>query len=60
MKTKAGMATDHPGGTLHNKEIHLSHKTVQRLMKGLDLVFRVRIKKYRSYKEEAIEIAPIR
>ncbi|OUN76000.1 hypothetical protein B5G06_13765, partial [Flavonifractor sp. An52] len=35
---------------LHNKGIHLNHKTVQRLMKELELVCRVRVKKYRSYK----------
>ena len=34
---------------LHNKGIHLNHKTVQRLMKELRLVCCVRIKKYRSY-----------
>ena len=37
---------------LHNKGIHLNHKTVQRLMKELGLVCRVKIKKYRSYKGE--------
>ena len=35
---------------LHNTGIHLNHKTVQRLMKQLGLICRVRIKKYRSYK----------
>ena len=35
---------------LHNRGILLNHKTVQRLMKELGLVCRVRIKKYRSYK----------
>lgn len=36
----------------------LNHKTVQRLMKELGLVCRVRMKKYRSYKGEAGKIAP--
>ena len=37
---------------LHNRGIALNHKTVQRLMKELGLVCRVRMKKYRSYKGE--------
>ena len=37
---------------LHNRKIYLNHKTVQRLMKELGLVCRVRMKKYRSYKGE--------
>ena len=37
---------------LHNSGMHLNHKTVQRLMKELGLVCRVRVKKYRSYKGE--------
>lgn len=37
---------------LHNREIFLNHKTVQRLMKELGLICRVRMKKYRSYKGE--------
>ena len=37
---------------LRNRKIHLNHKTVQRLMKELGLVCRVRMKKYRSYKGE--------
>ena len=37
---------------LHNRKIYLNHKTVQRLMKELSLVCRVRMKKYRSYKGE--------
>lgn len=37
---------------LHNRGIMLNHKTVQRLMKELGLVCRVRMKKYRSYKGE--------
>ena len=43
---------------LHNRGIHLNHKTVQRLIKQLGLVCRVRIKKYRSYKGEVGKIAP--
>lgn len=43
---------------LHNRNIPLNHKTVQRLMKELDLVCRVRMKKYRSYKGEIGRIAP--
>ena len=35
-----------------------NHKTVQRLMKELGLVCRVRMKKYRSYKGEVGKIAP--
>ena len=36
----------------------LNHKTVQRLMKELGLVCRVRMKKYRSYKGEVGKVAP--
>ena len=43
---------------LYNRGIHLNHKTVQRLMKELGLVCRVRVKKYRSYKGEVGRIAP--
>ena len=43
---------------LRNRKIHLNHKTVQRLMKQLRLVCRVRMKKYRSYKGEVGTIAP--
>ena len=43
---------------LHNRGFHLNHKTVQRLMKELGLVCRIRIKKYRSYKGEVGKIAP--
>ena len=42
---------------LRNREIHLNHKTVQRLMKALGLVCRVRMKKYRSYKGEQGKVA---
>ena len=42
----------------HNHGFSINHKTVQRLMKELGLVCRVRIKKYRSYKGEVGKIAP--
>jgi transposase InsO family protein len=38
--------------------VALNHKTVQRLMKALGLVCRVRMKKYKSYKGEVGTIAP--
>ena len=40
------------------RKFSLNHKTVQRLMKELGLVCRVRMKKYRSYKGETGKIAP--
>jgi len=43
---------------VHNHGFSINHKTVQRLMKELGLVCRVRIKKYRSYKGEVGKIAP--
>ena len=43
---------------LHNRGFSVNHKTVQRLMKELGLVCRVRMKKYRSYKGEVGRIAP--
>ena len=43
---------------LHNRNFSLNHKTVQRLMKELGLVCRVRMKKYRSYKGEVGGTAP--
>ena len=43
---------------LHNRGFGLNHKTVQRLMKELGLVCRVRLKKYHSYKGEVGKIAP--
>ena len=43
---------------LHHRGFTLNHKTVQRLMKELGLVCRVRMKKYRSYKGEVGKIAP--
>ena len=45
-------------GELRGHGFTLNHKTVQRLMKELGLVCRVRIKKYRSYKGEVGRIAP--
>ena len=43
---------------LRNRKIPLNHKTVQRLMKELGLVCRVRMKKYHSYKGEVGKVAP--
>ena len=43
---------------LHNRNVPLNHKTVQRLMKELGLVCHVRMKKYRSYRGEVGKIAP--
>ncbi len=43
---------------LHKRKFSLNHKTVQRLMKELGLVCRVRMKKYRSYKGEVGKISP--
>ena len=43
---------------LHKRNFLLNHKTVQRLMKELGLICRVRMKKYRSYKGEMGQIAP--
>ena len=43
---------------LHNRGASMNHKTVQRLMKELGLVCRVKSKKYRSYKGEVGKIAP--
>lgn len=43
---------------LHNRGIVVNHKTVQHLMKGLNLVCRVRMKKHRSYKGEVGKVAP--
>ena len=45
---------------LHNRRLLINHKTVQRLMKEIGLVCRVRMKKYRSYKGEVGKIAPNR
>ena len=46
------------GMELRNRGFCLNHKTVQRLMKQLGLLCRVRSKKYRSYKGEVGKIAP--
>ena len=43
---------------LCKRNLPLNHKTVQRLMRELGLVCRVRMKKYRSYKGEIGKIAP--
>ena len=43
---------------LRDRDLPLNHKTVQRLMKELGLVCRVRMKKYRSYKGEVGKVAP--
>ena len=43
---------------LRNRNLPINHKTVQRLMKDLGQVCRVRMKKYRSYKGETGKIAP--
>lgn len=43
---------------LHNRGYIVNHKTVQRLMKQLGIVCRVRMKKYCSYKGEVGKIAP--
>ena len=40
------------------RNIPLNHKTVQRLMKEMGIICRVRMKKYRSYKGEVGKIAP--
>ena len=43
---------------LHSRGFTVNHKTVQRLMKELGLVCRVRMKKYRSYKGEVGKLVP--
>ena len=43
---------------LRNRGFVINHKTVQRLMKVLNLVCQVRIKKYKSYKGDVGRIAP--
>lgn len=43
---------------LHNRGFLINHKTVQKLMKQLNLVCRVRMKKYKSYKGEVGKTAP--
>ena len=43
---------------LHNRGFVINHKTVQKLMKQLNLVCKVRMKKYKSYKGEVGKVAP--
>ncbi len=43
---------------LRKQNIPLNHKTVQRLMKEMGIVCRVRMKKYHSYKGEVGKVAP--
>ena len=43
---------------LHNRGYVINHKTVQRLMKVLDIKCMVRVQKYRSYKGEIGKVAP--
>lgn len=43
---------------LRNRGYVINHKTVQKLMKKLGIVCRVRMKKYRSYKGEVGKVAP--
>jgi len=43
---------------LHNRGYTINHKTVQKLMKALGIICRVRMKKYHSYKGEIGKIAP--
>lgn len=43
---------------LHKRGYGINHKTVQRLMKQLGIVCKVRLKKYRSYKGEVGKVAP--
>lgn len=43
---------------LHNRGYNINHKTVQRLVRELGLVCRVRMKKYSSYKGEVGKTAP--
>lgn len=45
-------------GELHNRGYGINHKAVQRLMKEMGIVCRIRLKKYRSYKGEVGKIAP--
>lgn len=52
------MATTCITTALRNRNILLNHKIVQRLMKELGLICRVRMKKYRSYKSKVGKFAP--
>ena len=42
---------------LHNQNIHINHKTVQRIMRDLGLFCRVRMKRYSSYKGDTGVVA---
>lgn len=42
----------------HNRGYGINHKTVQRLMKELGLICKVRIRRYKSYKGEVGKVAP--
>ena len=55
---KQGPVRLSPDHGLRKRKFSVNHKTVQRLMKELGLVCRVRMKKYRSYKGEVGKIAP--
>lgn len=43
---------------LHNRGYVINHKTVQRLMKDMNIICRVRMKKYCSYRGDVGKIAP--
>ncbi|HMM06201.1 MAG TPA: IS3 family transposase [Clostridiales bacterium] len=43
---------------LHNRGYGINHKTIQRLMKEMGVICRVRMKKYQSYKGEVGKTAP--
>ena len=43
---------------LEKSNLNINHKTIQRLMKELGLVCRVRMKKYKSYRGEVGKVAP--
>ena len=43
---------------LHNRVYIINHKTVQKLMKQLDLKCMVRLEKYKSYKGKVGKTAP--
>ena len=58
MKTRGDTAIAGSRQNFASVIFSVNHKTVQRLMKELGLVCRVRMKKYRSYKGEVGKIAP--
>jgi len=43
---------------LHNRGYRINHKAVQKLMKSMGLVCKVRMKKYHSYRGEVGKVAP--